>query len=74
MPITGLDDVGKEALVFHAGTRLGGVGDVETDGGRVATVVGRGATLELARQAAYDNVRVLRFQDAHYRRDIALLT
>ena len=74
LPITGLDDVGDEALVFHAGTRLGDGGDVLTDGGRVATIVGRGPTLEFARESTYHNVSKLHFQNAHYRRDIALLT
>ena len=75
MPISGLEDIDSDALVFHAGTRL--VGDDEgaqvvCDGGRVLTVVGRGTTLAQAREKAYDNVRRIHFQNVHYRTDIAL--
>jgi phosphoribosylamine--glycine ligase len=41
-----------------------------TSGGRVLTVVARGATLAEARATAYRNVERIRFQGAHYRRDI----
>ena len=73
-PISGLESVGQEVLVFHAGTRrvVDGQGDgILTDGGRVVTVVGRGDTLGQARERVYDNARKIEFQDIHYRRDIA---
>ena len=74
LPIVGLEDVDTDALIFHAGTRREGDGEsgrVLTDGGRVLTVVGRGAALAEARENAYDNIRRLHIQDAHYRTDIA---
>ena len=75
IPIHGLEDVDEDALVFHAGTRRAGPEQdpvTFTDGGRVLTVVGRGRTLAQARDRAYDNVTRIRFDGAHYRRDIAL--
>ena len=71
-PVTGLDTVDAEALVFHAGTRLDDEGNVLTSGGRVLTVVGRGATLAAARAVAYANAARIQFDGRHYRTDIAL--
>jgi phosphoribosylamine--glycine ligase len=71
LPIHGLDSV-KDALVFHAGTRLGDNGAVYTDGGRVLTVVGVGDNIAEARDKAYRNVRGISFEGCHYRKDIAL--
>jgi len=76
LPISGLQDVDSDVLVFHAGTRLAdtlGERQVLTDGGRVLTVVGRGVTLSQARGRVYDNIQRIHFQDAYYRKDIALL-
>ena len=70
-PIHGLDDI-KDALVFHAGTRLGNDGAIHTDGGRVLTVVGTGESLSEARQKAYHNISSIFFEGCYYRRDIAL--
>ena len=75
--ITGLDDVPEDIEVFHAGTKpVAGKGstatDVVTDGGRVLTVVGRGPSLEAARERAYDTAQRITFSGAFYRRDIAL--
>ncbi|PKB83386.1 MAG: phosphoribosylamine--glycine ligase [SAR202 cluster bacterium Io17-Chloro-G9] len=79
--ITGLDDQNHEdanTLVFHAGTNLhidgnsGGTQDrIVTSGGRVLTVVGRGASLAEARDRAYHRVRSIDFRGAYYRTDIA---
>jgi phosphoribosylamine--glycine ligase len=72
--INGLDNVDKDVVVFHAGTRQGrNRGDVITSGGRVLTVVATGKTLAKARARAYDNVSRISFKDAQYRKDIALV-
>lgn len=74
--IEGLDAVGPDALVFHAGTKLttdeAGRQMVVTDGGRILTVVALGATMAEARERAYANVGRIRIPGAFYRRDIAL--
>ena len=70
-PVSGLESVDPEVMVFHAGTRSEG-GQVVTSGGRTLTVVALGKTIREARERAYDNVRRIQFKDAHYRTDIAL--
>lgn len=70
--ITGLDKVSasEDVLLFHA--RTGRAGDRwQTTGGRVLSVVGRGATVEEARKTAYREAEKIFFQDIHFRRDIA---
>ena len=69
--ITGLDDAARVpgALVFHAGTAARG-GDVVTAGGRVLTVVGRGASYQDAIDVAYRAVGQVRFEGMQFRTDI----
>lgn len=72
-PIHGLDDTGRleDVLVFHAGTKRAGDGQIVTAGGRVLTVVGLGGTLREAHDRAYDAVERLTFAGAQHRTDIA---
>ena len=64
---------GQGALVFHAGTAaLGPDGGWATSGGRVLTVVGRGADLAQARAAAERAADTIHWDGVHRRRDIAL--
>jgi len=73
-PITGLDDLDKDILVFHAGTRAGSEpGQVLTNGGRVLTVVATGRTIAEAREKVYANIPRIHFEGCHYRKDIALV-
>ncbi len=60
--------------MFHAGTRRRDDGALVTGGGRVVTIVAKGATLEDARAKAYRNVDRVRFEGMHYRRDIGAMT
>ena len=69
--ITGLDNLDKDILVFHAGTKLGAAGEVLTSGGRVLTVVATGKTLAEAREKVYANIPKIHFDGCHYRKDIA---
>ncbi|MDD5288749.1 MAG: phosphoribosylamine--glycine ligase [Dehalococcoidales bacterium] len=72
-PISGLHDVDKDVMVFHAGTKLGATPwEVLTNGGRVLTVVAMGKTIAQAREKAYANVVRIKFEGVHYRKDIAL--
>ena len=71
-PITGLDDLDKDALVFHAGTKIGSApGQVLTNGGRVLTVVATGKNTAEARQKVYANISRIHFDGCYYRKDIA---
>ncbi|MBA7693589.1 Phosphoribosylamine--glycine ligase [subsurface metagenome] len=72
-PIGGLDNLDKDIVVFHAGTKLGSGGEVLTSGGRVLTVVARGKSLAEAREKVYANIPRIHFEGCHYRKDIALI-
>jgi phosphoribosylamine--glycine ligase len=76
MPIRGLEKVDSDVLVYHNGTAFGtdaqGNEQLYTTGGRVLTVVGRGASLAAAREKAYRNIRQIRFNGIRYRKDIGL--
>ena len=69
VPIEGLDSLGADSLVFHAGTAERD-GRLVTRGGRVLTVVGRGPTLAGARAQAYHDAARIHFEGMQYRRDI----
>ncbi len=71
--IHGLDQARQlaDVQVFHAGTRSEN-GRTVTSGGRVLAVTALGGTVGEARHRAYEAVRQISFEGAHYRRDIAL--
>ncbi len=60
----------QKSMVFHAGTRRAGA-EIVTAGGRVLGITGRGTTLADAQAEAYRVTRMISFQDAHHRTDIA---
>jgi len=70
VPITGLEALSSEDLVFHAGTTAKGDAII-TNGGRVLTAVGMGATMAEARAKAYDTAGRIAFEGAQHRTDIA---
>ena len=67
--IYGLDKTMGNTLVFHAGTKYDR-GNLVTDGGRVLTVVCRGADVREAAQKTYEQVLNISFKNMHYRKDI----
>jgi phosphoribosylamine---glycine ligase len=71
--IQGLEEVAsmKDVQVFHAGTKVGSINRILTDGGRVLGVTALGDTLADAKARAYEAVKKITFQGAHYRTDIA---
>jgi phosphoribosylamine--glycine ligase len=73
-PITGLDELDNDILVFHAGTKTDSEsGEILTSGGRVLTLVAMGKTITEARQKVYTNIPRIHFESCHYRQDIALI-
>ena len=70
-PIHGLDtaEAMRGVAVYHAGTARRGR-DIVTAGGRVLTVVGRGARYDEAIARAYAAVDAISFDGMQYRRDI----
>ena len=73
LPITGLDKVDKDIMVFHAGTKLDNDGKVVTNGGRVLAVVALGKNVAEAREKVYNNIPLIHFEGCHFRKDIALI-
>lgn len=69
-PVSGLNRVDNDIVLFHAGTKLE-KGQVLTDGGRVLTVVAKGKSLAEARAKVYDNLPRIHFEGCYYRKDIA---
>jgi phosphoribosylamine--glycine ligase len=67
--IDGLDTI--RATVFHAGTRREG-DSLVTAGGRVLGITALAPNLAVARDRAYEEVRKIRFDGAHFRADIAV--
>jgi phosphoribosylamine--glycine ligase len=59
-----------ELLCFHAGTARRSDGRYEATGGRVVTMVGRGASFEDARAAAYRGADSVTLDGGRYRTDI----
>lgn len=71
LPISGLAEAAAAGChVFHAGTSMKD-GQPVTAGGRVLTVTAFGKDLREAVATAYDGVRCIGFEGAHYRHDIA---
>ena len=70
LPITGLEEAGRPAVVFHAGTKRGEDGQILTSGGRVLGVTATADTLEAAIQKAYESAGAISFPDMHFRTDI----
>ncbi|MDX2075772.1 MAG: phosphoribosylamine--glycine ligase [bacterium] len=70
LPITGLEAVSGDVMVFHAGTSHSQEAVVVTSGGRVLAVSAIGDTLKSALDTAYDNITKIHFDGMHYRKDI----
>jgi len=68
-PISGLQNVTPDCMVFHAGTRLE-KGEIVTAGGRVLGITAIADSLPDAIKIAYANVDRISFQNMHFRSDI----
>lgn len=64
----------RGAVILQAGTKYSDsdIGQIVTNGGRVLSVVGKGNTLKLARERAYNFVKMIKFTGQQHRTDIAL--
>jgi phosphoribosylamine--glycine ligase len=67
--ISGLSDVGDDAIVFHAGTALKD-GEIVSSGGRVLAVSAEGKDLTEALERCYEAMGQIEFEGMQYRRDI----
>ncbi|MDZ5474617.1 phosphoribosylamine--glycine ligase [Bacillus sp. 31A1R] len=68
--LNGLDKIGDDVLVFHAGTKKNEAGDFVTDGGRVLLAAAKGDTIEHAQLKVYEQLKNLDCDGAFYRKDI----
>ncbi|MBL0046541.1 MAG: phosphoribosylamine--glycine ligase [Bacteroidetes bacterium] len=66
--ISNLDTV-KNAMVFHAGTKIY-KNKVQTNGGRVLAISSLGDTIEEALQVSLTNARLIDFEGKNFRKDI----
>jgi phosphoribosylamine--glycine ligase len=73
-PIEGLEHAASlpGVTLFHAGTAVREDGQFVTAGGRVLTVVARGADYGAAMSRAYEAVDRVRFEGMHVRRDVGM--
>ncbi len=69
-PIEGIEEAMKQAIIYANG--IAKPNGYVTTGGRVLTVVGRGKTLEEAREKAYNAISKIWFPGMRYRKTIGL--
>ena len=69
--ITGIENVDKDIIVFHAGTSIKD-NNLVTSGGRVLNVCALGNSLEDVREKVYKAANIIDFEGKYYRKDIGL--
>ena len=67
--ITGLENLDSDVVVFHSGTKFKGQ-DIVTNGGRVIGITAKGSSVKEASYKVYENIKKIRFEGMHYRKDI----
>jgi phosphoribosylamine--glycine ligase len=67
--ITGMDEAGRESILFHAGTKESG-GKILTNGGRVIAVSSYGKDKEEALAHSFKAANQIRFDKKYFRSDI----
>jgi phosphoribosylamine--glycine ligase len=69
IPIEGLESIGRDGLVFHAGTAKKN-GKTVTSGGRVIAVTALAGNMETALSKSNANAEIISFEGKYFRRDI----
>lgn len=74
--IYGIDEIDslEKSRIFFAGVKANEQGTLHTAGGRVLSCVASGATLAMALDTVYKQVKKLKFEGAQYRNDIGAST
>lgn len=67
--ITGLENLDKDIVVFHSGTKMID-GNLVTNGGRVIGITAKATTVKDAATKVYENIKKISFEGMHYRTDI----
>lgn len=69
-PISGLDRLDEDIIIYHAGTANDSEGQLVSNGGRVLNVVATGQTIPDAARKVYANIDRIDFPGSFYRKDI----
>ena len=69
--ITGLDNLNKDIIIFHAGTKKEN-NQIVTNGGRVLNICTLGNNLDEVRNKIYREVELINFEGKYCRKDIGL--
>ncbi|SCI33154.1 MULTISPECIES: phosphoribosylamine--glycine ligase [unclassified Romboutsia] len=69
--ITGLENLDKDIVVFHSGTKMDN-GNLLTNGGRVIGLTAKAASVKDAAEKVYENIKKISFEGMHYRTDIGV--
>ena len=69
--ITGIQNLDKDIVVFHSGTKMVD-GNLVTNGGRVIGVTAKAETVKDPAAKVYENIKKISFERYHYRTDIGV--
>lgn len=69
--ITGLENLDKDIVVFHSGTKMID-NQLVTNGGRVIGITAKADTVKDAAAKVYENIKKINFEGMHYRTDIGM--
>lgn len=69
--ITGIQNLDKDIVVFHSGTKMVD-GNLVTNGGRVIGITAKADTVKDAAAKVYENIKKISFEGMHYRTDIGV--
>ena len=67
--ISGLENLDSDIVVFHSGTKFDNE-NIVTNGGRVIGITAKGKTVKEAGEKVYENIKKIKFEGMHYRKDI----
>jgi len=69
--ISGLENLDKDIVVFHSGTKMLD-NNLVTNGGRVLGISAKASSVEDAAKKVYENIKRINFEGMHYRNDIGM--
>lgn len=69
--ISGLENLDKDIVVFHSGTKILD-NNLVTNGGRVLGITAKASSVEDAAKKVYENIKRINFEGMHYRNDIGM--
>ncbi len=70
--IKGLDELDKDIMIFHSGTKISS-NEIVSNGGRVLAITALGDTIKEAKDKVYSNINKINFEKMYFRSDIGNL-